>query len=417
MSMGDNMEDEVQKIESGGKPEIILVEISKIQVGPNRRSLNGETVQEIARSADEIGLINPITLAKDFKLISGAHRLEAFKRLGREKIPAIILDVSDLKGELAELEENSCRADLNVLEKAENLLRRKEIYEELHPQTRQGGSRQAEQGNNEDAKALRFTEAETKKTGESERTIQRLIQIAKEVSKEARDIIRTTPIADSQKELLELAKLSETQQVQVTTEINKGNAATVDEALYKLRIRAESETRVLGGNSVSINEIGKGLLEEGEEEREDRVSDEDATSSSASPSPETTQSKKKSAKQSKKTAMLIASEKSKTDAEEKSVLKGLVQRIGIRAEQQAGEHFAVFFPDQAGVRAKNLPTNLHLAEVTESSFQRNEAEEGISFGTILLKLRMSKESLEALPDSSLEINDGYVSFRIMTTRG
>jgi ParB family transcriptional regulator, chromosome partitioning protein len=41
---------------------------------------------------------------------------------------------------LREIDENLVRTDLNLLERAEHLLRRKELYERLHPETRKGGN-------------------------------------------------------------------------------------------------------------------------------------------------------------------------------------------------------------------------------------------------------------------------------------
>jgi len=112
------------------------IEVEKIAIGERKRRADELKILELANSITEIGLLNPITVAHlngGYKLIAGLHRLEAFKQLGRETIPALIIDGDQLDFELAEIDENLVRSELTVLERGELLSRRKEIYETLHP--------------------------------------------------------------------------------------------------------------------------------------------------------------------------------------------------------------------------------------------------------------------------------------------
>ena len=113
--------------------------ITEITVPFGRRSLRD--VEALAQSIKEVGLLNPITVTPDLTLIAGYHRLEACKRLGWKDIPVQIMKLDGLKAELAEIDENLVRNELTVLEHAEALKRRKEIYEALHPKSKKGGSR------------------------------------------------------------------------------------------------------------------------------------------------------------------------------------------------------------------------------------------------------------------------------------
>ena len=59
-----------------------------------RRTLNPETVDEIAKSMIEEGQLTPIMLREDgarFVLVEGFHRLEAAKALGEETIIGVIV--------------------------------------------------------------------------------------------------------------------------------------------------------------------------------------------------------------------------------------------------------------------------------------------------------------------------------------
>lgn len=214
------MEDGVDEEKSRREPVVTMIEISKIEIGQNRRPVDKETVEQLVQSIQSVGLLSPITVTKDFKLIAGSHRIEAYKQLGREIIPGIVIDLSDLESELAELEENSCRAELSALGRAENLFRRKAIYEDLHPETRQGGPRRSE-SEKKDENAPRFTKVASGLANTSERSIQRLIQIAETLSQNVKDLIRETPIADSLKDLNELCKAQETERIQVATIIKE----------------------------------------------------------------------------------------------------------------------------------------------------------------------------------------------------
>ena len=127
-----------------GEVRILLVPISEITVNPGRREALPGDVKELADSILEVGLINPIMVDQSHTLIAGLHRLEAMKLLGRTEIECTVSDLDGLQVELAEIDENFVRKDLSDDEFRELLLRRKEIYESLHPETRRGGDRKSE---------------------------------------------------------------------------------------------------------------------------------------------------------------------------------------------------------------------------------------------------------------------------------
>ena len=71
-------------------------------------------LDDLAKSIESVGLLHPVVLTQDYKLIVGGRRIAAFLHLKRDTIPAII--VSE-KWELAKLleaegDENTCRKAL-----------------------------------------------------------------------------------------------------------------------------------------------------------------------------------------------------------------------------------------------------------------------------------------------------------------
>ncbi len=66
------------------------VEIDKIKIGKRQRKYIGD-ITPLKKSLKEIGLINPIIVSEDLRLISGYRRLLAAKELGWKTIPARII--------------------------------------------------------------------------------------------------------------------------------------------------------------------------------------------------------------------------------------------------------------------------------------------------------------------------------------
>lgn len=97
--------------------------VDSIKIADRLRELDMDSVERIAESINEIGLRTPITVrvvGKDNVLVAGAHRLEAVKRLGWTRIEAFVIENwNELEARRWEIAENLHRADLTVLERAE----------------------------------------------------------------------------------------------------------------------------------------------------------------------------------------------------------------------------------------------------------------------------------------------------------
>jgi hypothetical protein len=114
------------------------IPLDSIVVRPGRRSLGD--LSDLMESITRIGLLNPITVTTDHRLVAGASRLAACKRLGWVEIPAHVVTLDDIEAELAEIDENLIRNELTVLQRGEQLVRRKELYLARYPQTKRGGA-------------------------------------------------------------------------------------------------------------------------------------------------------------------------------------------------------------------------------------------------------------------------------------
>lgn len=101
---------------------IIELDIESIEINPfqPRTNFNEESLQELASSIKELGLIQPITVRKldfnKYQLISGERRLRASKLVGLNTVPAYIRIANDNESLIMALVENIQRHDLDPIE-------------------------------------------------------------------------------------------------------------------------------------------------------------------------------------------------------------------------------------------------------------------------------------------------------------
>jgi ParB/RepB/Spo0J family partition protein len=133
---GINPLDEIKdKILKRDIPGARFLEIERIKVEEQvRKTFTEESIQELADSIKEVGLISPLTVKKidgdneNFLLIAGERRLRALNLLGETKAQVIVRDIKDDQVELVQLIENLHREDVPPLELAEGYKLLQEKY-------------------------------------------------------------------------------------------------------------------------------------------------------------------------------------------------------------------------------------------------------------------------------------------------
>jgi ParB-like chromosome segregation protein Spo0J len=208
------------------------IPVDLIEPGRRLRELNEGQIKRLQASILDIGLLNPITVYErpviqagvsvdGYGLVAGGHRLAAYKMIGYEEIPACIVELTDLERQIAECDENLCGPKLSASEEAWFIKRRKDAYEALHPETRNGAvgngrekvRQVGEATSDKENKAVdRFTADTAAKTGQSERAVQRAAERGEKVIDEALSIVRGTKL-DTGVYLDKLKKLSPNDQV------------------------------------------------------------------------------------------------------------------------------------------------------------------------------------------------------------
>jgi ParB family chromosome partitioning protein len=100
---------------------ITEVNISKIEAGVNqpRRNFDEESLQELANSIKEHGVLQPVLLRQrgdNYEIIAGERRWRAAEIAGLTQVPAVIKEMDDVKAAEISLIENIQRDDLSIIE-------------------------------------------------------------------------------------------------------------------------------------------------------------------------------------------------------------------------------------------------------------------------------------------------------------
>ena len=116
----DNFEETVVE---ESKKDITEINIDEIRSNPYqpRKTFDSETLNELAKSISEYGVVQPVIVKKSIKgyeLVAGERRTKAAKIAGLKKIPAIIKDFDDQEMMEIALIENIQREDLNPMDEA-----------------------------------------------------------------------------------------------------------------------------------------------------------------------------------------------------------------------------------------------------------------------------------------------------------
>ncbi|QGM46705.1 ParB/RepB/Spo0J family partition protein [Methylocystis heyeri] len=192
------------------------------------------------------GLDQPIIVrpksAGGYQLVIGGHRHWAMVDLGWKELVVgkhvMVQELDDLEAKIAEIDENVARRDLNPLDRAIFIAKRRELFVKKYGETRGRKRKDIEFKEEEKNPNLgvflssRFSEETAKRIGYSKGTIDRALHIANNLSEEIIAAIRGTGVETNQQELLALAEAEPEQQLALARKISSGEAKTVLQAKW-----------------------------------------------------------------------------------------------------------------------------------------------------------------------------------------
>lgn len=114
--------------------KVLNLKITEVEPNRNqpRKTFNEETLEELAESIKEYGLIQPIIVTKEegyYAIVAGERRWRACKKAGLKEIAAIVREKDERKNKEIALIENIQREDLNPIDKAMGIKCLMEEYE------------------------------------------------------------------------------------------------------------------------------------------------------------------------------------------------------------------------------------------------------------------------------------------------
>ena len=119
--LGALLGDDVMKTESSGSLSVPISQVESYS-GQPRKHFDEESLQELADSITEHGIIQPLTVRKlssgYYQIIAGDRRWRAARLAGLQEVPVIVMEADDRKAAELAMIENLQREDLNPMEEA-----------------------------------------------------------------------------------------------------------------------------------------------------------------------------------------------------------------------------------------------------------------------------------------------------------
>lgn len=200
---------------AAGAPRLVEVDVAAVAPNPSqpRRSVDPAGLAELAASIERHGLLQPVVVKEagnggGYLLVAGQRRLLAHERLGRERIPALV--VAGEPDELA-LIENLQRQDLQPLDEADAL-----------------SALRARHGWSQDELA--------RAVGKAKSTISELLSL-NALPEPIKAEVRTSELTVSKSVLVELARLDGPAQEALWRRLQQGGGGTVRAARAAKRVR------------------------------------------------------------------------------------------------------------------------------------------------------------------------------------
>ena len=210
------------------QPTVQMLSIDDVRV-PDARLRGLGDFEALRESIASAGLLQPIVVDTTHTLVCGLHRLEACRSLGWMLIPAIVDRFEGPRARLAEVDENLCRRELTVLERAEHIALRRTLWEQMQPElpaVEAGDDKKRKKTKQQEAPLMAFVDDTSKRTGRAKAAVREELRIG-ELPEDVRAVARETPVSNNKRELLALTRMPQEEQRRAMAAVKSGESKTV----------------------------------------------------------------------------------------------------------------------------------------------------------------------------------------------
>lgn len=259
--------------------QVVSIPLRRISLSDSRPTIP-ETVNALASSLGELGLIQPVTVrdapvmdagivVPGYRVIAGNHRVAAARALGWEEIEAFVLVGEDRYAEeMREIDENLIRAELTASQRAYSIKRRKELWEQRHPEIQVGQLVPPEIGYKNPPKQEKSFAADTaERTGQSKKDINRHVSRAEALGDDLQEITGTS--LDKGVELDALKGLSEYERKDLIRRAKAGEKVSArkpepdaPDAVVMVLRQMDVFSMILANKSMTAQEMAAAFLDQ-----------------------------------------------------------------------------------------------------------------------------------------------------------
>lgn len=257
--------------------QVVLVPVDQIEVKDRLRPVDPVSAQALAAVMLVDGHQDPIEVCRlpgrtDYRLVAGAHRLQAHRLNGWSHVKALVVDADAMSRRLREVSENLWRIGLEPMARAafvaelHELLRAKAGLEPVGDgravsiAVRWQKALQAEATDTTDMMSVvyGFTAEIGERLGLTDRTVRRDLQLHRRLAPDVAALLRGLPIGRNAAQLRALTKLSEADQRRAAALIVEGRAKGAGEAIAMLagRTKPAAEDRRLSAFIGAFERMG-----------------------------------------------------------------------------------------------------------------------------------------------------------------
>ena len=188
------------------------IETETITVDEEPTLADQASIKRLAVSIEQTGVINPLTINNDNKIVAGRKRLAACKLLGWQQVPCRVVHYTADEAAIATIDENLFRRNYKALELSKLLDQRRTLVADGEPEKpKKKRGRPAKQDGSQEVAAL---------LGIRQRAVKELAEAGHNIEPTVAESLKDADLTKS--EVVTLAKLSPKKQEAVAALVTEG---------------------------------------------------------------------------------------------------------------------------------------------------------------------------------------------------